>query len=98
MERNEQLFDEIKQSMKPLFEKARAEGLWFYHDGFSGPFWMTPNQLQRHQDNNKFVWGPVNWELRHPSEREEYLLLKVRDAQAALDAWRQSILDEGRGE
>jgi hypothetical protein len=57
----------ILEGLKPLFEKARTEKLWFYsrhHDA-----WFSPNQLEESHKEGRFMWGAINWELRDPTEK-----------------------------
>jgi hypothetical protein len=58
---------EVAAKMEPLFQKAENEGLHFYSN-YRG-IWFTPAELRKEQLEGKFLWGPVNWELRDPSER-----------------------------
>lgn len=68
-----------RDALDALFERARREGLWFFHNGISGQFWYSPDELQAEQENGKFIWGAVNWQLRDP---HDYL----RQANAAIEA------------
>lgn len=65
--------DEITIGMAPLFQKARAHGLWFYCA--YQQLWFSPDNLEREQKNGRFRWGAVNWELRDPREQ----VTKLRD-------------------
>lgn len=56
-------FDELRK----LTAQARAEGKWLwchYQD-----IWFSPDQLDEQNAVGKFIWGPVNWQLRDPKER-----------------------------
>ncbi|QDX94351.1 hypothetical protein EEL30_19930 [Brevibacillus laterosporus] len=58
---------EIVASLQSLFDQAEKKGLWFYssyHD-----IWLSPSKLRQEQENGKFLWGAVNWQLRDPLER-----------------------------
>lgn len=71
----------------PLFERARAEGLWFlarYHQ-----IWFSPDELAAEQASGKFCWGAANWELRDPSER---VLELGQAAKAARDEFDRFIV------
>jgi hypothetical protein len=57
----------ILLSLQPLFAEARTKKLWFYCKYHS--LWFSPAELQAEHDNEKFIWGTVNWELRDPNER-----------------------------
>jgi hypothetical protein len=57
----------IRELMKPMFAEAEDKGLWFY-TSYQG-LWFSPKQLRELQDAGRFLWGPVNWQLRQPRER-----------------------------
>jgi hypothetical protein len=57
----------ILKGLKPLFEKAEREGLWFYTS--YQDLWFAPAELKQAQKEGRFVWGAVNWILRNPQER-----------------------------
>lgn len=73
---------EVAESLKPLFEKARREGLWFYCS-YQG-LWFSPDELAAAQAEGRFRWGAVNWTLRDPREYLEALESSLRDAEAAV--------------
>jgi hypothetical protein len=75
---------EIQRSLKPLFDRAERERLWFF-----SPYqqlWFSPGNLRQQQEAGNFRWGSANWELRDPRERVRQLreegkaLLKKADA------------------
>ena len=71
--------EEIENGLKPLFETAKKEGLWFnchYQD-----LWFSPKELEELQADGRFLWGAVNWKLRDPKEHLEYLKNKVKSAE-----------------
>jgi hypothetical protein len=58
---------EILDGLKPLFERAEREKLWFY-----SPYqdlWFSPEELREAQSEGRFIWGELNWHLRSPYER-----------------------------
>jgi hypothetical protein len=61
----------ILAELKPMLEKARAEGLWFYCE--YQDLWLSPEELVAANEECRFVWGRVNWTLRDPSERLKQL-------------------------
>ena len=73
--------DDIIKSLQPMFDRARKERLWFhcpYQD-----LWLTPDELIEYFDENRFVWGPDNWELRDPQElieQKEKLIAATRES------------------
>jgi hypothetical protein len=57
----------VASDLHKLIEQARAEKKWLwcqYQD-----LWFSPDQLAEANRNGRFLWGPVNWILRDPSER-----------------------------
>lgn len=80
-------------ALKAMFARARAEDLWFwtpYQD-----LWFHPDELERLQnEERRFCWGPVNWELRDPIEQIAELDSKTRkgfeEKARVLDAIRKS--------
>lgn len=57
----------ILLALEPLFKKAEAEGLWFYHHSReAGEVWCSPKYLQLCQEKGRYIWAPDNWELRSP--------------------------------
>lgn len=82
----------ILNDLKPLFEQARKEGKWFwchYQD-----LWFTPDELEKHHADGKFIWGAVNWELRDPEELINEARERVRSAREAL----QKTIERVHGE
>ncbi len=57
----------IRELMVPMFAEAREKGLIFY-TSYQG-LYFTPDELEAAQDSGRFLWGPVNWQLRMPSQR-----------------------------
>ena len=54
------------EALKQLIDQARHEGKWLhctYQD-----LWFRPDELAAENANGRFLWGPVNWTLRDPSE------------------------------
>lgn len=57
----------IIMSLQPLFERADAEGLWFFHaSDEAGEVWASPGYLQEEQSNGRLIWAPEHWQLRSP--------------------------------
>ena len=54
------------EDMNEMYDKAKQEGLFFhtstYHD-----LWFCPDELKQLQEEGKFRWGKVNWELVDPN-------------------------------
>ena len=59
----------IRDALEPLFERANAEGLWFYHSSISyRTLWFTPQELRMRILEDRYVMSPENWTLRSPDE------------------------------
>ena len=59
----------ILETLAPMFDRAERNGLWFF-----SPYqqlWFSPAQLKAEHAKGRFIWGPVNWQLRMPHERVE---------------------------
>lgn len=56
----------ILESLEPLFREATAKKLWFrcHYQGII----FTPQELRKEHAQQKFCWGPVNWELIDPKK------------------------------
>lgn len=58
-----------RDALDHLFEMARENGLWFYHNSLAaGPLWYSPDELDASQKRGTLVWGAPNWRLRNPRE------------------------------
>jgi hypothetical protein len=80
---------EIKEELKPLFEKAEKEGLWFYTNYQS--LWFTPEQLREKQKEGRFVWGKENWQLRNPRERLKEIKKKNQELEQKIERFEQRL-------
>lgn len=85
--------DEVLKSLEPLFEKAEKEGLYFVSN--YQQIWFSPKELKEKHDNNSFLWGAVNWQLRDPSEETERLKEAVEYAKEQLINWETRLLNGG---
>lgn len=74
---------QIIESLRPLFERARREGLWFRSHYQS--IWRTPDELERDQARGKLIWGLPNWELLSPDVLTKQLEKERNSAQMRLD-------------
>ncbi len=65
----------IIASLKPLFARAREEGLWFFHHAIDGEeIWCSPQYLELEQSHGRLILAPEHWELRNPSGYMKKLL------------------------
>ena len=69
-------------TMNQMFEKAKAEGLWF-HSSYQD-LWFSPKELEGQQLAGKFRWGPENWTLENPNVHLEELKRDAKRAQNAV--------------
>lgn len=83
---------QILESFKPLFKKAKKHGLWFYckHLGL----WLSPEELKAEQTNGRFLWGAINWELRHPSQKLGQLLDMAHKSQQAVATFKARMSEQ----
>jgi len=80
---------EIEEGLKPLFEIAEKEGLWFwchYQD-----LWFSPSELKRKQAEGRFCWGAVNWKLRNPQEKIKELNCKIQRLKDEINVFKNRI-------
>lgn len=84
---------EILRSLEPLFTEAERTGKWFYLKYQA--MWFTPTELRVAHNNNKFVWGAVNWELRDPLERIRELKLHLFSLLDELENFTRRIASSG---
>jgi len=82
--------EEIVEGLKPLFEKAEKEGLWFYSN--YQELWFSPAELKQKQAGGTFLWGAVNWKLRNPKEHLEELKREVKAAELRMKEFELKIL------
>lgn len=81
--------EKILQSLEPLFERAKRNKLWF-HCGYQD-LWFSPQELRAEQANGRFIWGPVNWNLRSPYELINELKTEIKKSEQTIDKLRQRI-------
>lgn len=80
----------IIDAMKPMIAEAREKGLWLFCH--YQRMWLAPAELEAAHAQGQFVWGPPNWELRHPSEEVEHMEAGIRAAIKARDDFKQRML------
>jgi hypothetical protein len=76
----------ILDGLKPLFEKARREKLLFH--SYLGDI-FAPDELERLQAEDLFVWEAKNWELVKP----EQMIAKFKEAVEKAQREYQFFLD-----
>lgn len=79
----------ISETLKPMFERAKHEHLWFrsvYQD-----LWFTPEELEFEQEQGRFRWGVENWQLRDPAEKLKRLEKEIEDAQSRYFEFRKRM-------
>jgi hypothetical protein len=75
--------------MRPLFEKARAEKLWFFTP--YQQLWFTPDELLAYNEKGRFLWSAENWKLRSKSEYLEQFEQEAKKAHDALLAAKEKV-------
>ncbi|MDH4124245.1 MAG: hypothetical protein OEW64_00760 [Gammaproteobacteria bacterium] len=84
-------FDPLQQailvSLKPMFERAEREQLWFFHHSRDGEeIWCSPPYLRLEQSRGRLIMSPEHWELRNPVG---YLKKLIASAKAIVDEYNQ---------
>lgn len=51
------------EDLKPLFEQAHREGLWFQHTGMHDEVYFSPYELEERMREGYYCWSAVNWKL-----------------------------------
>ncbi|MFT5657708.1 MAG: hypothetical protein ACI9KN_000982 [Gammaproteobacteria bacterium] len=77
----------IVMSLRPYFERAEAENLWFFHDSKeSGEIWASPEYLRLMQSKGRLLLSPEHWELRDPMG---YMKSLHRQAEALIEEYNE---------
>lgn len=86
--------EQIRETLQPLLCQAREKGKWLYTSYQS--IWLSPDELDAHHDQNIFLWGAANWELRDPQEHIRQLEQEVENAKTGLAKfkWRVKVSQE----
>jgi hypothetical protein len=85
------LDEAIIASLEPLFLRARAEQLWFFHHTPDDrEVWLSPDALTREQAEGRWMLPAELWELRPPVG---YMKKLAVDAQRLVDRYNQ-VADE----
>lgn len=72
-------------SLKPLFDKAERDDLWFYHHAPDGEeIWCSPEHLRSEQSEGRLILSADHWELRNPAA---YMKKLIVDATAIIDEY-----------
>lgn len=74
--------DPLSEDLTKMVKEARDQGLWLwmsYHD-----LWFSPDELAEAHAKGRFLWGRVNWKLRHPREL-------LQQAEKAVEAAKQNL-------
>lgn len=80
---------EILDSLKPLFERAERENLWFFSQYFQ--LWLSPAELRARQEKGQYVWGDKSWTLEDPLEKLEDLDQDAKEALAAYEEFKERV-------
>lgn len=66
---------EIIESMKPLIQEARDKNKWL-RSAYDGSV-FSPDEMDRHHAEGRYLWGPVNWRLIDPNYHAQVLADKA---------------------
>ena len=78
-----------QEMLRPLIQEAKDRKMWlhtYYQD-----IWFSPDELEAMNKEGRFLWGPVNWELRNPKERVEILKRGIHNAKKELDSFEKRL-------
>jgi hypothetical protein len=82
MENEMNIKQDVLDGLKPLFEKAEKDGLWFRWN-YQGIV-FSPDELMERHKKGTFISGAVNWTLINPHHEIEKLKAGVEDAKNEL--------------
>lgn len=85
----------LEGRLEPMFERAKADGLWFHHNGIAGDIWFSPEELREQHAKGLFIWGPVNWRLESPFEYLRELREKQVRATEAVKELKRRMASQG---
>ena len=69
---------QILSDMEPIIKSAEESGLWLFCQ--YQQLWFSPSELRKEHANGRFIWGPVNWEVRSPLDLLESAKTRLMDA------------------
>lgn len=79
----------VQDSMVDMFKEAEEKKLWFFSQ--YQQIWLSPDELRKYQENRRFRWGPVNWQLRDPQEYLDQLDKEIKHLQEKRELIREKI-------
>lgn len=85
--------EEILALLEPLLQQAEKEKKWLFCR--YQLLWFSPAELRAALKENRFVWGPVNWELHDPQERLHELELAVSRAECSVRKFKNRLAQTG---
>lgn len=81
--------ESILKELEFMFEQAEDKGLWFYSR--YQQLWFSPNELRENHNEDRYVWGAVNWMLRDPEERLEELYNLQESVENQIDTFKRRM-------
>lgn len=81
---------EIKESLEPMFKRAREYYLWF-KSTYDPSLVFTPDELEQVQAEGRFQWGAANWALIDPLIIIKNIELEIINKKRELKAIRKRI-------
>lgn len=61
----------ILDDLEGLIREAERGGFLLHSKSMVGEFWFTPQELREENQNGRFIWSRVNWNLCRPIEHIE---------------------------
>lgn len=83
----------VRALLEPLILQAEREGKWL-QSNYQG-FWMSPKELREANAKGRFLWGPVNWSLRDPSDMVREAERQVEEAKVRLEVVKAKLRHAG---
>jgi hypothetical protein len=74
-----------------MFIEAKRLNMWFYSQNLTGTHWFSPDELDQEQAKGNYLWGKVNWTLKHPETYLRQLLDELKTKSAELDQVRTKM-------
>ena len=54
----------VKSQLEVLIKRAEKTKNWLYCH--YQDLWFSPEKLREENENGRFLWGPVNWDIKSP--------------------------------
>lgn len=81
--------ESIPKSLRPMFKKAKKQGLWFR--SYYGNYWFAPADLEEHQAKGYYVWPEDAWVLKDPLKHLASLEARIEEAKRDVNEFQELI-------